>query len=94
MVHWPEHKGACAKCRACGEYASFEDRCGDCGTNFCSAACREADVAHGKQCGKRCGHCGAKQETMMQCSKCEKVVYCDRECQSAHWKTHRPDCKK
>ena len=26
------------------------------------------------------------------CSRCRSVVYCSRECQVAHWTTHKPEC--
>uniref|UniRef100_A0A0G4HNK6 MYND-type domain-containing protein n=1 Tax=Chromera velia CCMP2878 TaxID=1169474 RepID=A0A0G4HNK6_9ALVE len=32
-------------------------------------------------------------EKLMTCSRCEKVCYCSRECQKAHWKKHKPICK-
>lgn len=28
------------------------------------------------------------------CSRCHTVGYCSRECQVAHWKAHKVDCKK
>ncbi|KAH6896247.1 hypothetical protein BKA70DRAFT_395797 [Coprinopsis sp. MPI-PUGE-AT-0042] len=27
------------------------------------------------------------------CSKCRLVSYCSKECQQAHWKLHKSDCK-
>jgi MYND finger len=31
-------------------------------------------------------------EETKTCSKCKKVRYCCKECQIAHWKTHKPNC--
>ena len=28
-----------------------------------------------------------------RCSRCKQVWYCSRECQKAHWKVHKPDCR-
>lgn len=30
--------------------------------------------------------------TLMKCSRCQRVKYCDRACQKAHWPTHKQDC--
>ena len=38
----------------------------------------------------QCGRDGAS----MQCSRCKSARYCGAECQRAHWKAHKPDCKK
>jgi tetratricopeptide (TPR) repeat protein len=32
------------------------------------------------------------QEASSVCGRCQAVRYCSRECQSAHWKAHRPAC--
>jgi hypothetical protein len=36
-----------------------------------------------------CGGIGPKR-----CSRCKQVRYCGRECQLAHWKAHKADCKR
>src|ERR1700685_1803938 len=35
--------------------------------------------------------CGEPKCTLM-CSKCKKVYYCNKECQSSHWKWHKLVC--
>ena len=37
-----------------------------------------------------CASCGAA--AALHCSRCARVKYCSKECQRAHWKTHRPSC--
>ena len=43
-----------------------------------------------------CGACGSPKPPLglKACAKCKTLFYCSRECQSAHWPTHRPDCKR
>jgi hypothetical protein len=31
---------------------------------------------------------------LLKCSGCRTTLYCSVECQRAHWKTHKPDCKR
>ena len=31
--------------------------------------------------------------TLKLCSKCKKVLYCNRDCQKAHYPIHKPECK-
>merc|ERR1712228_605818 len=41
-----------------------------------------------------CDYCQAKPKTLplLQCSRCKKVIYCNRECRRAAWKTHKKIC--
>ena len=43
----------------------------------------------------RCGACRSviKDERPMACSRCKKVAYCNRDCQSKDWKPHRQSCE-
>lgn len=41
---------------------------------------------------KVCAACG-KKATGGSCARCHQVSYCSKECQRAHWKVHKPDCK-
>ena len=41
---------------------------------------------------KLCASCGA--EANSYCGKCRSVCYCGRECQTNHWKIHKPTCRK
>ena len=29
---------------------------------------------------------------LLKCGRCKKVYYCNKECQKAHWKIHKPVC--
>jgi len=40
-----------------------------------------------------CANCrGPGQSTLMVCSRCKKMSYCSKKCQTAHWRTHKPEC--
>lgn len=43
---------------------------------------------------KRCECCGKFQNTNSWCSGCERVAYCDADCQRKAWSAHRKECKK
>jgi hypothetical protein len=44
----------------------------------------------------RCAKCGVCAQTMRKCAKCMSINYsiryCSRECQTAHWPTHKKYC--
>ncbi|KAJ7713818.1 hypothetical protein B0H16DRAFT_1619956 [Mycena metata] len=40
-----------------------------------------------------CSSC-SKRSGSMRCSRCKITFYCNRECQAAHWSTHKNHCKK
>ena len=40
-----------------------------------------------------CAFCHSKAGTLKRCMGCKKVFYCGKECQTQHWKEHRPDCQ-
>ena len=45
----------------------------------------------------KCANCNKQAPrgvSFKVCSRCKKVVYCGRECQEEHWKSHRKECKK
>ena len=43
-----------------------------------------------------CDHCAQAltKEAGKQCSSCKSAVYCSADCQRAHWKAHKTDCKR
>ena len=40
-----------------------------------------------------CANCGKPQITILKCSRCNCVVYCNSACQRNHWDKHKIDCK-
>lgn len=40
---------------------------------------------------KLCAFCAKRASNI--CSKCKKIYYCSRECQKAHWNTHKHVCR-
>ena len=42
--------------------------------------------------GDPCSNCG-DDGASSRCTQCKIAVYCDRTCQSAHWKVHKATCK-
>lgn len=43
-----------------------------------------------------CASCGARAEKLgqpLRCATCRTVLYCSRECQKQHWRTHKVKCK-
>lgn len=41
----------------------------------------------------KCDNCG-KTGASKTCSACDKTYYCDKVCQKARWKVHKPECRK
>ena len=41
---------------------------------------------------KRCDYCDKPLVDVKRCARCQKVSYCDRECQRKHWKDHKKVC--
>ncbi|KAF2031378.1 hypothetical protein EK21DRAFT_110980 [Setomelanomma holmii] len=39
-----------------------------------------------------CARCSKSSESLKQCLKCHSVSYCDKDCQKAHFKTHKKVC--
>lgn len=43
---------------------------------------------------KKCNTCRIQSTKMKKCSGCEKVYYCNAECQKKDWSNHKKECKK
>jgi hypothetical protein len=41
-----------------------------------------------------CAKPGCDDAGVKKCAGCLKIYYCRRECQLAHWLTHKADCKR
>jgi hypothetical protein len=40
-----------------------------------------------------CWLCGSAAEKLKKCTGCQAALYCSKDCQVAHWKEHKSDCK-
>lgn len=40
-----------------------------------------------------CGGCGNVSTTLQRCHGCQSIYYCGRDCQRAHWTTHKKMCQ-
>lgn len=52
----------------------------------------KASLAFGSCLG--CSNIGTSEAPLLSCSRCRVAHYCSRECQRAHWRTHKPNCRK
>ena len=46
---------------------------------------------------ERCKHCGNPAYVgtgLKTCRRCKSMRYCSVDCQRAHWRVHKPDCKE
>ena len=46
------------------------------------------------QSNKECANCKKAQPNLKKCGACDKVQYCSKECQRAHWNEHKSNCKQ
>jgi hypothetical protein len=42
----------------------------------------------------KCRQCSKASESLQRCGRCKTVCYCSKECQVAHWPTHKANCKR
>lgn len=41
-----------------------------------------------------CAYCNKSSVELLRCSGCRNAFYCSKECQRAHWKTHKQQCTR
>jgi hypothetical protein len=41
-----------------------------------------------------CSSPGCSGAGLLRCTACEQARYCGQQCQRAHWKAHKTDCKR
>ena len=44
-------------------------------------------------CVEHCLKC-EDSSANQRCTRCKAALYCNADCQKAHWKTHKPDCNR
>ena len=42
---------------------------------------------------QKCGHCSEARDSLLKCSACGSVGYCNQSCQKADWKNHKKVCR-
>ena len=52
-----------------------------------------AAIEHTETKKQPCSHCKVEAGTKL-CSACRQVGYCSGDCQKAHWKAHKAECKR
>lgn len=40
----------------------------------------------------QCAGCGLRRKKLLACARCLTARYCSKECQMAHYRTHKPSC--
>lgn len=45
------------------------------------------------EAGRFCASCGCRNTALKRCAICRCTRYCSKECQTAHWKTHKRECR-
>jgi hypothetical protein len=87
-------KLACGKADVVSSYGSLEDALAACGMSPTGGSARPAvviDVPHDET--PQCASCMAASASLRMCSACRAVRYCSVECQHAHWKKHKKQCR-
>lgn len=65
------------------------------GESNAAARAFEARQAFLKQASAaECAHCQKKGGGLEKCERCKCVYYCSQECQLAHWRQHKKECKQ
>ena len=66
---------------------------------YCSEACKIQNRKRAKEEGTalvtatRCSGCNQSGRRYKACGGCNSVWYCSRDCQRAHWPTHKRECQ-
>ncbi|KAJ7466957.1 hypothetical protein FB451DRAFT_1560911 [Mycena latifolia] len=57
---------------------------------------RKASTRSDERRTKACRTCGAREPlvTLSRCNNCKYIYYCSRDCQRAHWKHHKIECRE
>ncbi|KXT07876.1 hypothetical protein AC579_5155 [Pseudocercospora musae] len=52
------------------------------------------DSTNAEKLQQMCVGCSKTGESLKRCAKCRSVHYCNRECQTSHWKIHKKECSR
>jgi hypothetical protein len=58
-------------------------------------AMKKKEDSAGEAAPKRCAQCdspAAPGEKLVHCAACRQICYCGRQCQQAHWSSHKASC--
>ena len=97
---WPRHRSTCRD--SDDERSVDPTQAVDCKvvTNTAELITRAAGVStqRGKTSDREvlksgCGSCGKVSAGLKKCARCNRVSYCDRDCQRADWPRHRSTCR-
>jgi len=98
-------KHQCAACSDSDNGGGSLKACTACNlVKYCNRKCQVAHwPAHKKACKKRlskhhyCAGCGDSDDggsSLKACTGCNRVDYCNKKCQAAHWPAHKKACKE
>ena len=63
------------------------------GSDSAPAKSSQSKVVAAREKFRFCENCGSEiEDKILVCSSCKKVAYCNRQCQKAHWKSHKKTC--
>lgn len=54
----------------------------------------QSDTMSTTELAQVCAKCNNTEGELKKCTKCKSVLYCNRECQRAHWKKHKRQCSR
>ncbi|CAI5528501.1 unnamed protein product [Closterium sp. Naga37s-1] len=88
--------GAACAGRVCGTTATQGSASAACGERVCGATATQRSGPAPSR-GRVCGAAGCERVEcggvkLRSCGGCGKVAYCSRDCQKAHWPSHKPTC--
>ena len=92
------------KCARCYQTSPTLKACSNClSVKYCSKECQRKHWSEHKMVCKQqsevlnkfsaCSYCFKKSGSLKKCTLCHAAQYCDKECQTKHWKIHKLQCK-
>lgn len=64
-----------------------------CFSTFAMSAA-QSDTMSTTEVAQVCANCNNTEGELKKCARCKMVLYCNRECQTAHWKEHKRQCSR